>query len=232
MVDPDAEPVQLSFHPARVHADLLTRAPQALPRLVSVGEFRHRTDGVLFPDDLAIGLHGGRLYLCEAATGQRLEPLAPTAINFVWNNYTPPLVRFLAEISRALTPQVAAFDWGAAWTLPFTPALHYRRTVLVPARWKLHARDLPGRTATLPAWAEVFHSWRGRSGVPDRVLLAQDDQQLPLDLGQDLHLDLLRAHLDARPTVAAVLHEAPPPDADGWIGGRAHSLIVPLEARP
>lgn len=231
-VDPGAETVQLSFHPARVPADLLTRVPQALPRLVSVGEARHRTDGVLFPSDLAVGIRDGHLYLCEAATGQHLELLAPTAINFVWNNYTPPLVRFLAEISRAGTPQVTGFEWGAAWTLPFTPALHYRRSILVPARWKLQAQDLPGRTATLPEWAEHFHGWRERFGVPDRVLMAQDDQQLLLDLRQDLHLDLLRAHLDARPTGVAVLHDAPPPEADGWIDGRARSLVVPLEARP
>ncbi|MEV2279348.1 lantibiotic dehydratase family protein [Nocardiopsis sp. NPDC049922] len=230
-VDPGAEMVQLSFHPARVPADPLTRSPQVLPRLVSVGEFRHRTSEVLFPSDLAVGIRDGRLYLCEAATGTRLELLAPTAINFVWNHYTPPLVRFLAEISRAQAPQVTGFEWGAAWTLPFTPALHYRRSILVPARWKVQARDLPGRAAPLDEWAERFHAWRGRFGVPDRVLLAQDDQQLPLDLDQEMHLDLVRAHLAARPSGVALLHDAPPPDADGWIGGRAHSIVVPLEAR-
>lgn len=230
-VEPGAELVQLSFHAARVPADLLTRAPQALPRLVSVGEFRHRSHGVLFPCDLAVGIGDGRLYLAEAATGTRLELLAPTAINFLWNNHTPPLARFLAEISRASTAQVTWFDWGAASTLPFTPALHYRRSILVPARWKLSARHLPRRTATLDAWAEQLHTWRARFGVPERVLLAEGDQQLPLDLRHDMHLDLLRAHLDASPTGVAVLHEAPPPDADGWIGGRAHSLVVALKAR-
>lgn len=228
----EAEMVQLSFHPARARADLLTRAPQVLPRLISVGEFRHRTEGVLFPSDLAVGVEGGRLYLCEVTTGRRLEVLAPTAINFVWNNYTPPLVRFLAEISRAQAPQVTGFDWGAAWTLPFTPAVHHRRSILVPARWKLHARDLPGRTVSRREWAQRLHTWRGRSGAPQQVLLTQDDQQLPLDLGQAMHLDVLRAHLDARPTGVAILHEAPPREADGWLDGRAHSIIVPLEARP
>ena len=46
-VDPEAELAQLSFHPARIQADLLTRAPQVLPRLVSVGEFRGNTEEVL-----------------------------------------------------------------------------------------------------------------------------------------------------------------------------------------
>jgi hypothetical protein len=230
-VEPGAELVQLSFHAGRVHADLLTRAPQALPRVISVGEFRHRTEGVLLPSDLAVGLRDGRLYLTEAATGTHLEVLAPTAINFLWNNYTPPLPRFLAEISRSAAPQVTWFDWGAAWTLPFTPALHYRRSVLAAARWKLRAQDLPGRTATLDEWAEGLHAWLGRFRAPSRVLLAEDDQRLPLDLDQSMHLDLLRAHLDASPTGVAQLYDAPPPDADGWLGGRAHSIVVPLRAR-
>ncbi|MEU9486000.1 lantibiotic dehydratase family protein [Streptomyces decoyicus] len=230
-VEPGAELAQLSFHAGRVPADLLTRAPRVLPRIVSVGEFRHPGEGVLFPFDLAVGVRDGRPYLVEIATGTHLELLAPTAINFLWNNYTPPMARFLSEISRATAPQVTWFDWGAAWTLPFTPALTYRRSILAAARWKVRTRDLPGRTAPLEEWTELLHAWRGRFRVPDRVLLAEDDQQLPLDLRQDVHLDLLRAHLDASPIGVATLHEAPPPDADGWIAGRAHSLVLPLAAR-
>ena len=228
-VDPEAHLAQLSFHPARNQADLLTRAPQVLPRLVSAGEFRGSEEKVFFPSDLVVGLRGGHLYLAVSATGEHVELLTPTAINFVWNNYTPPLVRFLAEISRAATPQVTWFDWGTAWTLPFTPALHYRRSILIAARWQLRARTLPGRAAPLDQWAEQLHAWRGRAGVPDRVLLAMDDQHLLLHLTQDLDLDLLRTCLGSSPTV--VLYDAPPPDADGWIGGRAHSVVVSLRSR-
>jgi lantibiotic biosynthesis protein len=228
-VDPRAELAQLSFHPSRVEADLLTRAPQVLPTVVSVGEFRGCDKKVLVPADLVVGLRDGRLCLAMAATGRPVELLAPTAINFVWNNFTPPLVRFLAEISRAAAAQVTAFDWAAAWTLPFTPALHYRRTILVAARWQLRARALPGRTVSLDHWAAQLHAWRGRAGVPDRVLLAMDDQQLLLDLTRDMDLDLLRAHLGS--SQVAILHDAPPPDADGWIGGRAHSIVVPMSVR-
>ncbi|WP_258539931.1 lantibiotic dehydratase family protein [Streptomyces ipomoeae] len=230
-VEPGAELAQLSFHASRVRADLLTRAPQVLPRVVSVGEFRHRGTGVLFPSDLAVGFRDGRLYLTEAATHRRLELLAPTAINFVWNNHTPPLARFLAEISRATAPQVTFFDWGAAWTLPFTPTLHYRRSILTAARWRLRARDLPGRAASLDEWAEQLHAWRSRFRVPNLVLVSDDDQHLPLDLRQDMPLDLLRAHLDASRTGVVTLFDAPPEDADGWIGGRAHNAVIPLKAR-
>ncbi|MBT2527802.1 lantibiotic dehydratase family protein [Streptomyces sp. ISL-99] len=230
-VDPAAEPAQLSFHAGRVPADLLTRAPQALPRVVSVGEFRRPEPHVLFPRDLSVTVAEGRPQLLESATGKRLELLAPTAINFLWNNYTPPMARFLGEISRAVSPQVTWFDWGAAWTLPFTPALTYRRTILTAARWKVRSRTLPARTAPLQQWAGQLQAWRARFRVPERVLLAEDDQQLPLDLTRDVDLDLLRAHLDASPFGIATLHDAPPPNADGWIGGRAHSIVIPLARR-
>ncbi|MEU0457931.1 lantibiotic dehydratase family protein [Streptomyces sp. NPDC006129] len=230
-VDPEAELAQLSFHAGRVAADLLTRAPQALPRIVSVGEFRRPAPHVLFPRDLSVTVADGHPKLVESATGKPLEVLAPTAINFLWNNYTPPMARFLGEISRATSPQVTWFDWGAAWTLPFTPALTYRRTILTAARWKIRCRTLPARTATLQQWAAQLHAWRARFRVPERVLLAEDDQQLPLDLTRNVDLDLLRAHLDASPFGIATLHDAPPPDADGWIDGRAHSIVVPLARR-
>ncbi|MFJ2509839.1 lantibiotic dehydratase family protein [Streptomyces griseoviridis] len=230
-VEAGAELAQLSFHAGRVPADLLTRAPQALPRIVSVGEFRRPEPHVLFPRDLSVTVADGSPQLVESATGKQLELLAPTAINFLWNNYTPPMARFLGEISRATTPQVTWFDWGAAWTLPFTPALTYRRTILTTARWKIRNRTLPARTAPLQQWADQLHALRARFRVPDRVLLAEDDQQLPLDLTRDVDLDLLRAHLDANPFGIATLHDGPPPDADGWIGGRAHSIVVPLARR-
>lgn len=230
-VDPGAELAQLSFHAGRVPADLLTRAPLALPRLVSVGEFRRPAPHVLFPRDLAVTVADGHPQLVESATGQPLELLAPTAINFLWNNYTPPMARFLGEISRAASPQVTWFDWGAAWALPFTPGLTYRRTILSAARWKIRRRALPARTATLQQWADQLHVLRGRFGVPNRVLLTEDDQQLPLDLTRNVDLDLLRAHLDASPFGIATLHDAPPAGSDGWIGGRAHSIVIPLARR-
>jgi hypothetical protein len=73
---------------------------------------------------------------------------------------------------------------------------------------------------------ERLHAWRERRGVPQRVTLAEADQHLLLDLEQDAHADLLRAHLDS--TGHAALIDAPPINGNGWIDGRAHSLLVPM----
>ncbi|MFD7065189.1 lantibiotic dehydratase [Streptomyces sp. NPDC059906] len=103
--------------------------------------------------------------------------------------------------------------------------------MLTAARWRIRCRTLPDRTASLQQWTDQLDAWRARFRVPERVLLAEDDQQLPLDLSRDIALDLLRSHLDASPFGIATLHDAPPLDADGWIGGRAHSIVIPLAMR-
>ncbi|MGQ0779488.1 MAG: lantibiotic dehydratase [Pseudonocardiales bacterium] len=90
-------------------------------------------------------------------------------------------------------------------------------------------RHLPGRTATLNEWAEGLHAWRGRFRVPPRVLLAEADQHLLLDLSEELHLDLLRTHMDR--AGHAVLLDPPEADGYGWIDGRAHSVVVPMGVR-
>ena len=232
------------MRPAAPHLELCAQILAPSRRALDLGRFRVWVQGasrgagtmtgrfwhVVDPEDLVVGMVDGRLYLASRATGEPVELLAPTAINFVWQHHTPPMARFLAEICRADCPQVTGFAWGAALALPFTPALHYRRTVLTPARWRLRSKQLPGRTASLEAWSENLHAWRERCRMPSRVLLAEADQHLLLDLNDKLHLDILRTHLLR--VDYAMLMEAPEPEGYGWIEGRAHSLVVPMRARP
>lgn len=228
-VTPGARLVQLSFHPSRVAADLLTRAPQVLPSVISLGEYRERSAHVLFPEDLLVSMSEGRLCLASRVTGEALEVLAPTAINFASHHHTPLLARFIAEVWRSQSPQVTGFHWGAALALPFTPALRCGRITLVSARWRLRAEQLPKGSCSLTEWSEQLHAWCERYRIPERFLLAEADQQLLLDVNEPLHLDLLRTHLNR--TGHAVLHEAPPCSGFGWIDGRAHSIVVPMGAR-
>jgi len=225
-VEPTALQVQLSFSPRRTSAEPLARSARILPRVVSLGEHRSHAGEVIGLDDLAVLLTGGRLRLIQRSTGRVVEAFTPTALNFRMAVHTPPLPRFLAELSRAGCAQPTGFDWGAATALPFTPALHLGRSTLIPARWRLAAEELPRRGEPRGRWIERLHVWRERRGVPERVMLAEGDQHLLLSLRQDADVDLLRAHLDNAGHAALI--DAPPIDGDGWIDGRAHSLVVPM----
>jgi thiopeptide-type bacteriocin biosynthesis protein len=224
--DGNTMPAQLSFPPLLPESAHVTRSPQVLPIAISLQEHRAPQDTVLTPEDLAVGCDGRRMYLAVPERGHRVEAVGMHALNL--RTHTPPLVRFLTELSRAQCAQVTVFDWGAAVAMPFLPRLRYGRTVLAPARWQLEASELPGPARPRVEWDAALSDWRARRRLPRRVHLIEDDRRLFLDLDEAGHRALLRRHLDR--TRLAVLVEAPEPEAYGWCGGRAHEVVVPLKA--
>lgn len=217
-------PAQLSFPPLEPETAHVTRAPQVLPLVISLEEHRPQGEGVLTVEDLAVGCDGRRLYLAAPSLGRRVEAVAMHALNLY--RHTPPLARFLIELSRASYSTVSAFDWGAARTMPYLPRLRYGRTVLSPARWRLEPAELPTRSRPHPEWDQDFTTWRSRRRVPRQVYLTEGDRLLPLDLDEANHRVLLRAHVDRGAPV--VLTEAR--REAGWCGGRAHEVVVPVKA--
>ncbi|WP_217570663.1 lantibiotic dehydratase [Streptomyces sp. GbtcB7] len=224
--DTGTVPAQLSFPPLLPTSTHVTRTPQILPTVISVQEHRAPDGVVLTPDDLAVACDGRRMYLAVPQRGHRVEAVGMHALNLA--THTPPLVRFLTELSRAQCAQVTLFDWGAATAMPFLPRLRYGRIVLAPARWRLEPAELPGRDRPQAEWDVALDDWRIRRRMPHRVFLTEDDRQLLLDLDHAGHRTLLRHHLNRpRPTL---LIEAPPHGAYDWCGGRAHEVVVPLKA--
>jgi len=228
--DPDTVCAQVSFPPLDPATAHVARAVRTLPALISLAEHRDTTadSGVLTPQDLAVGCDSHRLYLAVPTLGERLEAWGMHALNL--RTHTPPLARFVTELSRALCAQVTAFDWGAATRMPFLPRLRHGRTVLTPARWRLDAAELPARTAGWERWDAALAGWRTRRRIPRLVHLVEDDRLLPLNLEEAAHRVLLRDHLHTQGH--AVLEEAPDEKAVGWCGGRAHEVVVPLAASP
>lgn len=224
--DSNTVPAQLSFPPLLPESTHITRAPQVLLTVISLQEHRAPQDAVLTPEDLAVGCDGRRMYLAAPERGHRVEAVGVHALNLL--THTPPLVRFLTELSRAQCAQVTVFDWGAASAMPFLPRLRYGRTVLAPARWRLEASELPGRARPRDEWDAALADWQARRRLPRRVHLVEDDRRLFLDLDEAGHRTLMRQHLDR--TQLAVLVEAPEPEAYGWCDGRAHEVVVPLKA--
>ncbi|WP_307111302.1 lantibiotic dehydratase [Streptomyces demainii] len=224
--DGNTVPAQFSFPPLLAESAHVTRSPQVLPTVISLQEHRTPQDAVLAPEDLAVGCDGRRMYLAVPERGHRVEAIGMHALNL--RTHTPPLVRFLTELSRAQCAQVTVFDWGTAAAMPFLPRLRYGRTVLAPARWRLEVAELPGRVRPRAEWDAALTDWRARRRLPRRVHLVEDDRRLFLDFDEAGHRTLLRRYLDR--TGLAVLVETPAPEAYGWCGGRAHEVVVPLKA--
>lgn len=218
--DAATEAVQLSFPPRDPAAAQVTRAPQILPRVLSVSEHRKPSEKVLTVGDLAVGCDAQRMYLAVPGCGKRVEASAMHALDL--ESQAPPLARLVSQLSRAGCTRVTMFDWGAAAGLPFLPRLRMGRVILAPARWRLDAKNL--------LQLQDLRALLTRRRVPDLVHVADSDQHLALDLHQSAHLTLLRTQLEKKGSV--VLTEAPQPTDLGWSAGRVIEVIVPLTTGP
>ncbi|MEU2725706.1 lantibiotic dehydratase [Streptomyces smyrnaeus] len=221
---PGALPAQLSFPPLNRADATVTRTPKTLANVVSVAEHRPADEGTIGLDDLAVGCDRRKLYLVSLSRRCLVEPHVLHALDL--RAHTPPLVRFLAEISRAQCAVVTEFSWGAAMALPYLPRVRYGRSVLSPARWLLNASDLPGQDASWEEWHAAVLEWQVRRRVPERVALTEGDQALPLSLTEGAHRAILRSHLSRSRT--AVLAETSA--GSGWFGEREHEIVVPMKA--
>lgn len=218
--------VQMSAVTPYTVTEDVARAPRVLPHQVSLGEYHDSAPDRIALDDLAVTADAERVYLVSVSGRHVVEPVVLNAVEQV--HYTLPIVRFLAEAPTAFATPCGAFDWGAASSLPFLPALRYQRSILSPARWRLGASAIPAPTASWREWSSALDAWRDAAGCPPGVYLSEGDQGIRLDLDEPAHQALLRDHLNRAPT--AVLRGAPPPDMAGWIGGHAHEIVVPLAA--
>ncbi|MFI1201635.1 lantibiotic dehydratase [Streptomyces sp. NPDC020883] len=219
----DAVAAQLSFFPRRRRSENVVRTPQLLPHTISLAEHRNPHPDLIPLHDLAVTADARQFHLVQMSTGRRVEPRVVHALEA--GTLTPPLARFLAEITTARCGVYKAFDWGAAVRLPYLPRLRYGRSVLSPARWLLSAADLPRPAAPLAEWDEALEAWRRRLRAPQAIVMCESDLRLPLDLGQPLHRLLLRSRLDVAREVE--LQEAPTPGDLAW-AGRTHEFLLPL----
>ncbi|MFC0862170.1 lantibiotic dehydratase [Sphaerimonospora cavernae] len=223
----DAVVVQLSFPPRRPHNENVVRVPRLVPDVLSLSEHPAAGSerpgiGVISVDDLAVTADAEQMYLVQRSTGRRVIPRIPHALDT--SIQSPPLARFLAEVADARSAVFGPFDLGAARTLPYTPRIRYRRTVLAPARWILTLDDLPSAAGSAE-WDAGLGSWRQRWRVPARVVLCEGELRLPLDLDQQLDRTLLRTRLERGGRIE--LHEDGTPEDQGWIG-RPAELLIPM----
>jgi hypothetical protein len=174
--------------------------------------------------DLAATADTERLYVVSLSWRRVVEP---TLANAAALHAVPPIARLLFEIPRARSAALAPFAWRIAACLPFLPRIRYGRSVLIPARWRILSRQLPGADAPWPVWHSAMTALRERLRLPASVQVGTADRRLRLNLDEAMDLDLLRAHVDGAGE-ATLVWEAPTASDHGWFAGRAHEIVIPL----
>jgi len=222
-----AIPAQLSFAPRKRRNENVARTPRLVGHVIPLGEYRDADAHVIPLADLAVTADDRRFYLTRISTGEDVEPRVTHALEA--GVHTPPLARFLAEITTARAAVYKAFHFGAAAQLPYLPRVLYRRAVLAPARWLLRAEDLPGRNTPRVEWDTALETWRDRWRVSRHVAMVDLDRRQPLDLDHSFHRLLLRTRIER--TGRLELRETSSPKDVAWLG-RAHEVLLPLVLDP
>jgi lantibiotic biosynthesis protein len=189
-------------------------------------------DRQILPEDLTVSVVNRRLVLRSRRLGREVVPRLTCAHAFTRPTQLP-VYRFLGLLQAHGTSRILSWQWGGHLnTAAFLPRVTAGRLVLARARWTIFPREVESLTQVRGAEGyDRVRRWAEQRALPRRVMLAEGDQFLPIDLDNvvsvDVLLDLLRRH----PGPAELTEALPAADelcAHGPEGAFAHELVVPF----
>jgi thiopeptide-type bacteriocin biosynthesis protein len=186
--------------------------------------------------DLLVSVVGDRIVLRSARLGCEIIPRLTSAHNF--GRRTLGVYRFLCLLQQQGVTGGLGWEHGPFRDAPFVPRIRVGRVVLALARWRLDGTEID--RLNTHARDELFtavQSWREEQQIPRLVTLAENDNNLVVDLENILSIECFVHHLKGRKG-AELIEVFPGPDqlvATGPEGSFAHEIIVPFvraAARP
>lgn len=194
-------------------------------------------------DDLMVSVAGDRVVVRSKRLGKEVIPRMTTAHNYTSRSLA--IYRFLCS-HAAQGIGHAFWSWGLADQLTFLPRIRRGKIILERARWIVTKRDLApveaafegSNAAKTPAQvrairgkaAAAIAELRARLRLPRWIVIADGDNELPVDLDNELMVDSA-AHLLKGRSTATIYELLPGPGelcARGPEGTFAHELLVML----
>ncbi|HET8714992.1 MAG TPA: lantibiotic dehydratase, partial [Holophagaceae bacterium] len=138
--------------------------------------------------DLLVSVVGGRVVLRSRRLGKEVLPRLSSAANFV--HRALDLYKFLGSLQGQGLEQGLGWNWGALQSEPRLPRVVRGKAVLSRARWNVKAEEVkPILDAKGAERYRAAQAWRESRGLPRFTLLADGDNELPVDLDNPLSLE-------------------------------------------
>ncbi|MBV8756053.1 MAG: lantibiotic dehydratase [Deltaproteobacteria bacterium] len=179
-----------------------------------------RADKQIPITDLLVSVHGSRVVLRSRRLGREVRPQLATAHNYGLRSLA--IYRFLCAHASQHT-EGGQWSWGALESLPFLPRVRHGKVLLARATWSVRKPDL--EKLTDPASARAL---RDRRGLPRWIVVADGDNELPVDFDNDASLDAFVQIVRSREATQLVeMHPAPDQlIVDGADGKHTHEIVV------
>jgi thiopeptide-type bacteriocin biosynthesis protein len=141
--------------------------------------------------DILVGVKHGGIYLIHRDTGKIIIPRLSNAHNFHHNAL--PVYQFLCDLQTYQLRGSIGFHWGSLrYIHKFLPRVQYKSTILSPATWHFNKRDfdflfIKNEELTKE---QLITDFQKRNNLPDRVVLADSDNELFIDFNNTLTINL------------------------------------------
>jgi thiopeptide-type bacteriocin biosynthesis protein len=240
-LQPDAVFAEIAHLPEGRIGNILCRPVLRDYEIPFLGVSGAPADRQLPIDDLLVSVTDGRIVLRSRRLGREVVPRLTTAHNFRARSLG--IYRFLCALQSQAGGGVG-WSWGPLEESPFLPRVTCGRAIFQRARWRLDARDLTAlakategaKRATTPdavrelraRSVEAARALRERRGLPRLAVLADRDNELPIDFDNELSADSF-VWLVRNRDEAVLLEMLPGPDelvATGAEGSYAHEVVV------
>lgn len=170
--------------------------------------------------DLLVSLRGDRVVLRSRRLGREIRPHMATAHNFGMRSLA--IYRFLCAHASQHT-EGGQWTWGSLEAAPFLPRVRHGKVVLARATWRIRKPELEKLGGAAGARA-----LRDRRGLPRWMILADGDNELPVDFDNDASLEAFVQLVRSR-DAAQLVEMHPTPDQlviEGAGGEHTHEIVV------
>ncbi|MDJ1504309.1 lantibiotic dehydratase [Xanthocytophaga agilis] len=182
-------------------------------------------------EDLDIFLRNNRLVLYSRRLQKEVIPRLSTA--HLYSANTISAYHFLCDLQLQQLQRGISWDWGVVKHADYLPRVQYDKVILSKAQWRLN-KSVLDQIKILSGYAlkEYIQQLRESKHIPQHITIKQADALLPLDLQNDLCLELLQQHITQIETPLLVEENLLTQDnvwVEGPDGKFTHEFILPIQ---
>lgn len=142
------------------------------------------------PNDLYVSVKNNRIKLRSKRLNKEIVPRMSNAHNY--SGQSPmPVYHFLCDMQHQAERTGLWFQWGDETNqLNYLPRVVYKSCILAQARWLIHKQEIELFTETEndDKLLVKIEDWRSFRGIPDRVVLADSDNKLYVNMNDPLSI--------------------------------------------
>ena len=181
-------------------------------------------------NDLMLSIRGNKIFLSSKRINKEIIPRLSTAHNYSFNSL--PIYHFLCDLQNQNSRGGVGFSWGFLQNeFTFLPRVCYQNIILSLAQWNLQKEDfeklLKYEDFTL---LSQINEWREKFKIPQYIALADNDNELVIDLENTLCVKTFIDAIKKRQSIKLIEFIFDPETAivKSEEGSFANQIIIPF----